>query len=456
MTLRPLRSGLLACSFLVAASGAALFPSLALADGWVAAASEIEGSVRAGSSTKPLYAGDTAEITGSRMVPGQTVQFMHGTQLLSDAPVTVGDDGKFSASVEVPADSDAGLHPLIVIAANPPAVEIVDLKISQDVPLSGEDRFEITTGAVADRAYQVAMSDDGKIFVASGRGDSGPAIVRLDAETMAEDGRAEIPNDMKGEKFGAFGIAYDPTHQRVWATSTPTGNAVIYDADTLTPVKTLPEDSIGHPRDVVIDAAAGRAYINDAMTGNVHVYDTDTLEQLEPMLFTTETGKEVFATMSLDLDADQMRLYSVSLETSWVGWLDLKTGESHSFEVKAIKGGAGIAHDPETGRMFIVGQYSDNLVVLDDTGEMLAETDIGAGALSVAFDASTGQVYVASRGAGTLTVLDVDGNITANLPFGDAPNHVLADGNGAVYGVSMYGAKDDDDAAGSVSRISAK
>lgn len=445
-----LKSGLTAMVVILASTAGGF------AQSWVAGPDRIEGSIRAGSRDVPVKAGEKTQIAGSRLTPGQTIQVLRGTELLTPQPVTVDENGKFKAEFDVPADAEAGLHPLTVLAANPTGTALINLKLSKDVPLSGEDGFETTTTATTDRAYQMALSDDGKIFVASARGKAGPGLARFDAATLTEEAQAEVPNNSKGEPMGTFGVGFDAAHDTVWTTDTLNQTVVVYGAADLKPVKIFDEGTVGHPRDVLIDAATNRAYVNDALTGKVHVFDTESFAELDPLYFNTVAGREVFASMSLTLDAAQGRLYSVSRETPFVGWVDVKTGENGAFEVPGIAGGTGIARDADSGRLYVVSQDSDNLVVLDDAGQVVADTYIGAGGLSVAFDPTTKQVYAVTRAAGTVTVTDADGTIVANLPLGDAGNHVLTDGQGVVYALTMYGPRDDDDAAGSVTRFVAK
>lgn len=425
-----------------------------LAEGWMAAPQEIEGRIRAGSRDEIVAPGQKTSIEGMRMTPGQTVQILHGTRLLTADPVTVAEDGKFSFDIDIPADAEIGTHPLTVVAANPAGVQLVDLKLSREIPASGEAGFTLTPLLTTDRAYQVALSPDGKLYVASARGAGGPGLTRYDAATLSEEATAELPKDSKGEPMGAFGLGVDPNTGNVWATDTMNDTVVIYDAG-LKPLKVLPEGLISHPRDVVFDAQSKRAYVNAGLTGKVTVFDTETFEVLPPVWFHTPKGREVMASMSMELDAENHRLYTASRETPFVGWIDLTTGEAGGWEVPAARGASDIARDPETGRFFVVSQNSDNVVVLDDTGAVLADTPVGAGAVSVAFDPATRHAYVAARAAGTLAVVDTDGKIVANLPLGDLPNHVVTDGKGTVFALAMLGPKDDSE-AGSVTKITAK
>lgn len=427
----------------------------ALAGGWMASPQSIDGSIRAGSREAIVAPGTKTQIAGRRMQPGQTVQVMRGTEMLTPEPVTVDEKGSFKVEFDIPADAEAGLHPLTVIAANPAGIELIDLKLSKEVPVSGQDAFQMTAAATGERSYHAALSDDGKLFVAAARGESGPALVRLDAASMAEEARAEIAKDAEGKPMGVFGLDVDDKTGNVWTSDTLNNTVVVYGPD-LKPLKVFDIDAISHPRDVIVDEAAGRVYVNAALTGKVHVFDAATMDELASLMMTAPTGRDAFGTMSLALDAKGGKLYSVSRANPFVGWVDVNSGEAGAWEVDGLASASGIARDAETGRLYVASQDSNNLVVLDEKGEKLADTMVGAGALSVAFDAATKQAYVASRGAGTLTVTDADGKIVANLPLGDLPNHVVTDGKGAVFAVSMLGAPGDDDNTGSVTKVTAK
>jgi DNA-binding beta-propeller fold protein YncE len=127
-----------------------------------------------------------------------------------------------------------------------------------------------------------------------------------------------------------------------------------------------------HSRDVVINAARGRAYVNAALTGKIHVFDTATLEELAPIQISTADGREAFASMSLDLDPAKGQLYTISRGARAVAAVDLESGTVRAFEVPELSQGSGVAHDPETGRLYAVSQDGNNLVVLDGaTGAVL-------------------------------------------------------------------------------------
>ena len=116
----------------------------------------------------------------------------------------------------------------------------------------------------------------------------------------------------------------------------------------------------------------------------------------------------------------------------------------------------GVAHDPQTDRLFITAQGSDNLLIVDaKTGKTLHNVTTGAGPLNAAFDPVKRLAYVTNRGAGTLTVVDPDGTIKTDLELGTYPNHAVVDGKGVVYAVNK--AKGQDDAEGDrITRVVAR
>lgn len=426
---------------------------------WTAAPDSIDAKIRAGSRDVPVQPGDETQIEIRDLTPGATVTVMRGTEVLTAEPVDVVGKDSTIIPIKIPADAEYGNQPLTLISHNPEGVMLVNLKLSEVIPPSGEDRFDLTTAEVGERAYQMALSKDGKLFVASARGENEESrLLRLNADTLEVEAEAELPEsaDAENGKIDVFGVGVDNAHGQVWATNTLNNTVTVYDASDLSVVKVFEEESLPHPRDVVIDEANNRAYVNAALTGNVEVYDTETLEHVDTLVFQADRAREVFGTMNLDLDADAGRLYSVSRANPYAGWFDLKTRQQHVFEVPGLSSGSGIAHDPETGRMYIAAQDSNNLIVLDDKGEVIADTPVGAGAVSVVWDAATKSAYVATRAGGTVAVLDADGKLVANLPVGELPNHLTVGADGGVYALTMFGPTGDDDISGSVTKISPK
>lgn len=424
---------------------------------WTAATTTFPGSIRAGSREVPVKPGDKTVIAIKSLQAGTTVTILNGAEVLTPKPLTADEKGNLTIPLTVPADAATGLHPLTVITQNPASVSQVMLKLSQIVPPKNTEAFRLQTTSVGERAYQAAVSADGKLFVTSARGPKdGSRLLRLNARTLAVEAEATLPEDKKGEQIGVFGVGVDNVHNQVWTTNTLAETVTVYDAKTLAVAKVFPEGSVAHPRDVVIDEANNRAYVSAALTGFVEVYDTKTLEHIGQLEFVVERGKNLFNSTDLTLDSAGGKLYGVSRDTPWVGWIDLKTGKSTTVKVPQAQGATDIARDPQTGRLYVASQETNNVVVLDADGKVLADTYIGAGGVSVVWEPVTSQVFAAARAGGTVAVLNKDGKLVANIPVDDTPNNLTAGPDGAVYLVSMYGSTGDKVQTGSVTKITAK
>lgn len=452
MKISPFRSLLLASAIALCTAATALADTA-----WVPASTTSPGSARAGSRDVPVKAGDDTVVTLQGLPAGASVTVLHGADLLTAEPLTAGEDGKLSVPLSIPADAETGLHPLTILTQNPASVSQVMLKLSDVVAPKNADAFELQTVSVGERAYQTALSSDGKLFVASARGpNDGSRLQRLDATTLAVEAEAEVAKDSKGEQIGVFGLAVDNAHGKVWAANTLAETVTVYDAKDLSVAKIFPEGSAQHPRSVVIDETRGRAYVSAALSGFVEVYDTATLEHVGQLEFVANRGRDMFGTVELDIDTKAGKLYSVSRDTPWIGWIDLDTGKSTTVKVPEAIGATDIAHDPATGRLYVVSQETNNVVVLDAEGKLLANTYIGAGGVGIVWDPATSQAYAATRAGGTVAVLDADGALVANIPADDTPNHLTVGPDGVIYLSAMYGTRGDDSQVGSVTRITAK
>ncbi|HFT4300879.1 TPA: YncE family protein [Klebsiella quasipneumoniae] len=445
-------------SVLLASTIAMSTATTAYADSqWAAATTTFPGNIRAGSREVPVKPGDKTVVAIKNLQAGTTVTMLNGTEVLTPKPLTADEKGNLNIPLTVPADAATGLHPLTVITQNPASVSQVMLKLSRIVPPKNTEAFRLQTTSVGERAYQSAVSADGKLFVTSARGPKdGSRLMRLNAGTLAIEAEATLPKDKKGEQIGVFGVGVDNAHNQVWTTNTLAETVTVYDAKTLSVVKVFPEGSVSHPRDVVIDEANNRAYVSAALTGFVEVYDTKTLEHIGQLEFVVERGKNLFNSTDLTLDSAGGKLYGVSRDTPWVGWIDLKTGKSTTVKVPQAQGATDIARDPQTGRLYIASQETNNIVVLDADGKVLADTYIGAGGVSVVWDPLTSQVFAATRAGGTVAVLNKDGKLVANIPMDNTPNNLTAGPDGAVYLVSMYGTTGDKVQTGSVTKITAQ
>ncbi|SFA41093.1 hypothetical protein SAMN04487972_10281 [Paracoccus halophilus] len=417
---------------------------------------DFAGDVSAsGPDRMPIYKGGKAIISGEEMIPGQTVTLMRGNEVLNAEPITVDDKGAFSFTLDIDAEAETGLQPVVVIAENPAAAQVVEMKISPEIPVSGADKFDVVSEPVTRGLYQVIRTEDGAaVFVTSAVGRppvKESKLVRINPETLKIEAEATPPaaparpDGREGGVFAVYGVEVDNANGNVWVSNTRQDTIAVYKQDDLSLVKQFDVGAVVHSRDIVVDEANNRAYASATFTPTIQVFDTATLEQLEPIEIETQVRGEEFSSMSLDLDEKGGKLVTVSLTTPEAALIDLASGEVKVIALPGTKGVSGAAYDPQEGLIFAASQGTDNLLIVKaETGEVLHDVPVGAGALNVAFDPVSRLAYVANRGAGTITVVDTQGQIVANLDAGSLPNQLRADGKGNVWAVNKSRGENDE------------
>lgn len=453
--LRRTSVGLLAAGSLLAAGGMAAAQS---AFTGLDRSSAARVSFSAPERGKPVVAGSPVAVAGEGFRPGQQVTLYYGATPLPDGALTANAEGRIEGRITIPENAVAGTHPIVVVAQGPYTALVQDLKVSPTVPLAGQENFDITHATVTRGLYQSAYSPESNaLFVTSAVGRPPvhqSELVKLDPDTLKIVARvtpAEAP-PRGGQRpapanaapagpgvHAVYGVGVDDAKGTVWVTNTRQDTVAVYRQSDLSLVKQFPPKTVTHPRDAVVDAAGGKAYISATGTPEVHVFDTAKLEAEKPIVIRTKApgrGKE-FSAASLSFDPKARRLYVVSLSTAEVAVINTQTREVENvFAVPGARGAIGVSHDPETGRIFVASQGSDNLVVLDGrNGAVLADTPTGAGALNVVFDPVRRLAWVSNRGAGTIAVTDADGKLVANLGPAPLANHVSVGRNGTVFAV---------------------
>lgn len=413
---------------------------------------DFNGSVRA---LSPLIkAGDSVEMGGQGFKPGQTVTLLRGETVLNAQPWTADAEGRVRGTVQIPADAVTGRHPVILRAANPDAATVIDLKISEEVPLSGTDRYDVVANKLAQGLYQVARSEaSNALFVTAAVGRppvTQSELLKLDPQTLEITARvtpAQVEGQTDGRVYAVYGVAVDDANGNVWVTNTRDDTVAVYRQSDLSLVKQFDKGVLPHGRDVVVDTKDNRVWASGFGGGKFVAFDATTLEVVQDLTVESKVRGEEFGPMALTLDRAAGKLYSVGLSTGEVVVLDGATGAvDNMFRFPTINGGIGVAIDPEGRRLYVAAQGSDNLVIANaDTGEVLHDVYVGAGAVYVAFDPHSKLAYVASRGAGTITAVDANGNIVANLEGGTFPNHVLPAGDGTVFAINKSRGADDAD-----------
>lgn len=420
-------------------------------------ANGFQGMVSAAATERgrPILAGGAAVIRGQGLIAGQQITLMRGSHVLNDAPITADAEGRFSFELTVDAAAAPGLHPIVVIAENPAAASVIDLKISPDLPLSGAENFSIESAKVGPGLYQVAFGEGaGAVFVTSAVGRppvKESALYRLDPkslEVVARGAAGEAPagpDGREGGVFAVYGLGLDEANATIWATNTRQNTVAVYRQNDLSLVKQFEPGEVDHGRDVVIDPSRGRAYISTSVEPRIEVFTTGSNQKADTITIQSAERGGKFAVMSLALDAKAGRLYTVSMSTNEYAAVDLNDHSVKVFPLKGAKGASGVAYDPQDGLLFVASQQSDNLLIVKaEDGTVLHDVPVGAGALNVTFEPKSRQAFVANRGAGTITVVDTQGVVKAVLDAGSFPNHLQADGLGNVWAVNKSRGADDD------------
>lgn len=462
--------GLLAAGSLLAGAGMAIAQSAFTS---LDRASEAKVSFSSAERGKPILAGTEVSVSGQGFRPGQQVTLLYGSSPLPGGSLTANAEGKIEGKISVPANAVSGTHPIVVVAQGPYTASVADLKVSPTIPLSGQADYEVTEAQATRGLYQSAYSaKNNAVFVTSAIGRPPvrqSEIVKLNADTLKVIARATPPEAPaparapggtqgpggapggapgQGGRGGAdtpsgpplyavYGIGVDDIKDTVWVTNSRQNTVAVYRQSDLSLVKQFAPNTVTHPRDAVIDGAAGKAYVSSTGMPEVLVFDTGSLEVAKTIQIKAQGRGKEFSAASLSFDAKAHRLYVVSLSTSEVAIINTQTDTVEKvLPVPGARGAIGVSHDPQTGRIYVAAQGSDNLVVLDgNTGAVIADTPIGAGALNVVFDPVKRRAYVSNRGAGTVAVTDADGKIIANLGPAPSANHVSLGKNGTVFAV---------------------
>lgn len=419
------------------------------------------GSVNAGGVQRgtPVLPGSKAAISGQGLVAGQQITLMRGNTVLNtDGPITVDPEGAFRFELDVDADAAVGLQPILVIAENPAAATVADLKISPEVPLSGQDGYEVRSAAVVPGLYQVALGGDA-LFVTSAVGrppvresklnkinpDTLEIIAQTAPEALPDFTPREGDTDTRPAVFAIYGLGLDKANGNVWVTNTRQDTIAVYKQDDLSLVKQFDQGAVNHARDVIVDDSRGRAYAGATQTSDIEVFDTATLDHVDTISIPTTRRGDEFSVMSLALDSAGGKLLTVSMTTDELAVVDLASGEVSVFPLAGARGASGVAYDAQDKLAFVASQSSDNLLIVNaEDGTVLHDVPTGAGALNVTFDPVSRLAWVANRGARTLTAVNTDGKIVANLDGGSLPNHLIADGDGGIWAVNKSLGEDDE------------
>ena len=397
--------------------------------------------------TKPFLPGSTIRVQGQHFKPGQTVMFSQGLVPFLAEPLVANADGQIDVTLTIPEDAPVGVHPVVLSTTNPYYATIVDLKISPELPLSGEGRFARASAKLTTGLYQSAHSPAGNaLFVTAAAGyppiaQSG--ILKLDPASLAVTARATPGRAPDGGLYGVYGLGLDDRNGTVWVTNTRHDTVAVYAQEDLRLLKQFEPGVAAHPRDVV--AVDGIVYVSVVGMPGLLRFDGKTLEPLPMLPVLSRNSRKPFSPASLHVDRESGRIHVVNLTTPEVAVIDTAAGKvERVIPVPGAVGAIGVGYDPETRHIFVAAQGSDELIVVDEaSGSVLRHLPIGAGPLSVVFDPVSRLTWVASRGSGTVTAVDPEGRIVANLEGGPQPNHVITDGRGGIFVVNKGTDTDD-------------
>lgn len=389
--------------------------------------------------------GSTADVIGRGFVPGQQVSLLRGDTVLNAQPLTVDAEGNFKTQLQIPADAVPGTHPVVVRASQPAAAAVLKLRVSPQLPLSGQDQFTTQSNKLVQGLYQSAYSAaSNAVFVTSAVGRppvTQSQLLKVDPKSLKVVKAitpAQVPDAKGGSVFAVYGVGVDDANGTVWVTNTRQDSIAVYRQSDLSLVHQFPVGTVPHARDVVVDAKHGKVFASATGEDHLSVFDAKTFKALEPITLASGVDDEKFVPMSLVLDEASGKLFTVSIGTPEAAVIDVASGKVDKvIDLGNSISASGVAYDAQQNRLYVASQGTDNLLIVDvASGKVLHDVAVGAGALNVAFDPKAGLAYVTNRGAGTVTVVDRSGKVVGNLDGGTFPNHVRADGKGNVFAVN--------------------
>ena len=385
--------------------------------------------------------GSTADVIGRGFVPGQQVSLLRGDTVLNAQPLTVDAEGNFKTQLQIPVDAVPGTHPVVVRASQPAAAAVLKLRVSPQLPLTGQDQFTTQSNKLVQGLYQSAYSAaSDAVFVTSAVGRppvTQSQLLKVDPKTLKVVKAitpAQVPDAKGGSVFAVYGVGVDDANGTVWVTNTRQDSVAVYRQSDLSLVHQFPVGTVPHARDVVVDAKHGKVFASATGEDHLSVFDAKTFKALEPITLASGVDDEKFVPMSLVLDEASGKLFTVSIGTPEAAVIDVASGKVDKvIDLGNSISASGVAYDAQQNR----------LSVDVASGKVLHDVAVGAGALNVAFDPKAGLAYVTNRGAGTVTVVDRSGKVVGNLDGGTFPNHVRADGKGNVFAVNKSRGTDD-------------
>ena len=403
---------------------------------------DYKGSVSV--TNAPVYPGDTAEVSGSGFKPGQDVKLLSDGDTITSQPILrVNAEGKFTAQVPVPPESPVGLHPVVVQTVNPGYAEVIDFKISPKIPFSVNHDYNIKRAALNPGLYQGAYSaKNHAVFVTSAVGRPPvkvSSLMKINPSSLVLEAQVVPPATADGKQVEAvYGIAVDDETDTVWTGNTRTGAVAVYKQSDLSLVKQFNDKIAPHNHGVAVDASAiVPMWLPTARTTSTS--STPARWKRRPVWNWSRrpAPKPTPAPLSFAVDEANGKLFATST-TDQLYVIDQATETIEKvYNLKGLKGAMSVAYAPEEGLLFVVGQQTDNLQILNAAdGTLKSDTKVGANPLAVTWDPVHKRAWVANRASNSVAVVDANGNLTANLMGGSYANHVFTDGKGVVWALN--------------------
>ncbi len=209
-------------------------------------------------------------------------------------------------------------------------------------------------------------------------------LLKLDPKDLAIE-RQLTPAAAPGADAGVYavyGVGVDDRNGTVWTTNTRQNTVAVYRQSDLGLVKQFEPGLVPHAHTVVVDEKLERAFASAAMTPDIVSFDAKTPAVRKHITIESGVRGEQFAVVGMHLDPTVHKLYAVSLKTNEAAVIDAKTEQVEKvFPIQGAKTPMGVAHDPQTDRLFITAQGSDNLLIVDaKTGKTLHNVTPAPGA----------------------------------------------------------------------------
>jgi DNA-binding beta-propeller fold protein YncE len=227
-------------------------------------------------------------------------------------------------------------------------------------------------------------------------------VVDADSGTVVGD----IPNTN-----GVHGIAIAAEFDKGFVSDGRDGTITIFDVKTLKPMGTAPAGK--NPDAIIYDPASKRIFAFNGTSKDATAVDARTNSVAgtialggKPEAGVADGKGHIFVNIEDASEIVQFNATKLSIENRW--------------KIAPCDGPSGLAMDQKSRRLFSVCGNKMMVITNADTGQVIANVPIGAGADGAAFDPETGFALSTNGGDGTLTVVHEDSpdkySVVENVP----------------------------------------